>query len=433
MLLCIKQWESKYIRDFSVVRNGEITEESLYNKLATMYYDYVSTNSIEPFVITYGRGNGFCINANSHIGVIKYDDIVLFITSMIPDLSLGKILYLQAQAEEVENNSSTKQVLTDNLNDEESISAVDYFVVSLVNIFEDIKTNGLLSQLLPTSDETNRIIGRINLSKQISKHPAYDKYCVEKTVSTINIDINKIIKAAIIKAKEVTSLEWIIPMLSDAEQFLQEVDIAKNLEVANFPEVTDFTSIKRDDYDNALRFSKYILFGYDPLEGEKSEFFPEFMLDMNEVFESYVTVGLKRIFKTGFENKKTFTLGVGPTDIPIDRKHIELDGYYENGNSRVVIDTKNKYKDVLDRDIPDFVAANPDIYQQYYYASRVNASNIVLVYPSSRKKTKPIGEYTLNFPGNKEVKLLFWALHITGTPRENKNALINLAKFIDAL
>lgn len=433
MLLYIKQWESKYIRDFSVVKNGDITEESLYNKIAAMYYDYVSNNNIEPFILTYGRGNGFCINANSHIGVIVYDDIVLFITSMIPDLSLGKILYLQAQAEDVENDSTTKQVLSDNLNDEESIAAVDYFVVSLVNIFEDIKVNGLLSQLLPTSDEANRIVGRLDISGQVTKHPAYDKYCVEKTVPTINIDVNKVIKAAIIKAKEVTTLEWIIPILSDAEQFLQEVDLTENIEAGDFPKVNDYTSIKREDYEKALRFSKYILFGYDPLEGEKSEYFPEFMLDMNEVFEFYVTVGLKRIFKIGFENKKEFTLGVGPTDIPIDRKCIELDGYYEHDGNRVVLDTKNKYRTVLDREIPDFVAANPDIYQQYYYASRVDASNIILVYPSSKKRTAPIGEYFLNFRRSKRVNLYFWALYITGTPRENKKALINLAQFIDSL
>lgn len=91
------------------------------------------------------------------------------------------------------------------------------------------------------------------------------------------------------------------------------------------------------------------------------------------------------------------------------------------------------YERVLDRDIPDFVAANPDIYQQYYYASRVNARTIILVYPSSRKRTTPIGTYFLEFEGNKRVNLFFWALHITGSPRENKKALINLAQFIEEL
>ena len=95
--------------------------------------------------------------------------------------------------------------------------------------------------------------------------------------------------------------------------------------------------MERDDYEKALRFSKFILLGYDPLTGNDASHFPEFLLDMNEVFEFYVNVGLKRIFKEGFENKKIFTLGVGPDDISIDRKNIELDGYYENDSHRVEI------------------------------------------------------------------------------------------------
>ena len=98
-----------------------------------------------------------------------------------------------------------------------------------------------------------------------------------------------------------------------------------------------------------------------------------------------------------------------------------------------VLDTKNKYRRVLDRDVPDFIASNPDIFQQYYYASRTNANDIILVYPSSRKRSSPIGNYYLQFENNKRVDLYFWALFITGTPRENKNALIKLAQFIDEI
>lgn len=433
MLLRIKQWETKYLREFDEVNRGVISEEHLYRNLSAMYYSYVVETEIEPFVIRYGRDGGFCICANSHVGVIVFDDLVLYIESMIPDLSLGKILYLQSQAENISSSSTTKQVLAQNLNDEESITAIDYFVISLINVIEDIKQNGLLSELATMKQESNRIIGRLDVSTQIKKYPAYDKFCVENTMNSNNILVNQVIRRAVVKAKELTSLKWIRPLLSDADAFFQNADMIEDLAIEDFPKLEDFTSIKRDDYEKALRFSKYILYGYDPLEGDTNSFFPEFMLDMNEVFEFYVTVGLKRIFKSGFDNKVCFTLGVGPEDISIERKNIELDGFYDNGDKRVVLDTKNKYRTILDRDIPDFIAANPDIYQQYYYASRVNANSIILVYPSSKKRTAPIGTYQLNFEGNKDVTMYFWALHITGTPRENKQALINLAQFIEEL
>lgn len=112
MLLNIKQWESKYLRDFDAVKNGEMSEEILYRIVTAMYFDYVSTNGIEPFTISYGRGKGFCMNANSHVGVIVYDEVTLFINSMIPELTLGKILYLQSQAEDASSAADTKRLLS---------------------------------------------------------------------------------------------------------------------------------------------------------------------------------------------------------------------------------------------------------------------------------------------------------------------------------
>ena len=174
MQLQIKQWESKYIKDFDVVKNGEITPESLYNKLSAMYYEFVSENDIIPFVISYGGINGFMINANSHVGAIVNGDITLYISSMIPELTLGKILYMQSQAEEVENKSVTKRVLTEKLNDEEEIAALDYFIVSLIDSIEDIKQRGLITELVDKKIVSTRIQGRILLTEQIQKNPAYD-------------------------------------------------------------------------------------------------------------------------------------------------------------------------------------------------------------------------------------------------------------------
>lgn len=432
MIVEIKQWENKYIRDFEVVRSNEVSEEKLYRLFTGMYYNFTSENDIEPFSISYGRSNGFCINANSYVGIIVYDELTLFINSMVPELSLGKILYLNSLAEDVSSASDAKKVIVENLNDEDNISAIDYFVISMMNAVEEIHANGLISELKSKSAEMNRIVGKLDIKNQITKSPAYEKFYVEKTESDVDILINQIIKKAIAVAMEKTTINWARPLLNSMLGYFSEVSDLQDIE-ERFPDISEYTLIKRNDYENALRFSKFILFGFDPLEGDDASNFPEFLLDMNEVFEYYVNVGLKNIFKEGYYNKIVLSLGVGPKDIPIERKNIELDGFYDIGNSRVVVDTKNKYRTVLDRSEPDFMAANPDIYQQYYYASRVNAKNIVLVYPSSKRKTVPIGYYQLNFENNKDVDLYFWALQISSTPKENRIALIALAKFIESL
>ena len=433
MLLRIKQWESKYLKDFEIIKTDEITQESLYNKLTAMYYEYVMENNIIPFVISYGGGDGFVINANSHVGVIIYGDITLCIESMIPELTLGKILYLQSQAEDPQNNTNTKSILNEKLNEEENIAAIDYFVVSLIEAIEDIKQIGLITELKDEEIVSSRIRGRLNIKQQVTKNPAYDAFHTKMTNASPDNILNQIIKAAVLKAIEMTKLEWLVSLLNNSKEFLSSVSSIDETELDDFPKVSEYTNIRRDDYERAIRISKFILFGYDPLNGNGASYFPEFLFDMNEVFEFYVTTSLKKIFKKGFTKKAEFTLGLGPNDIPIEKKNIELDGYYCNGDKSVILDTKNKYKSILDKEKPDFMAANPDIYQQYYYASRLNSSNIILVYPSSKKRTKPIGQYQLNFPGNKDVNMYFWALYITGSPMENTKYLVSLAKFIESL
>lgn len=433
MILQIKQWETIYLRDFNIVKEGEISEVELYRLLTTMYYEYVSKNEVEPFTLSYGRSNGFCINANSHLGIIINNELTLFIESMIPDLTLGKILYLNSQAQEYRINTDSKRIINDYLNDEECIEAIDYFIVSLLQVVEDIYSNGLLSTMNKQNFKSKRLIGKLNFKQQLKKDPSFDIFYLQTNTLNKNISPNKLIKTALSKAFELTRLEWIRPLIHQSLEYFIDIDCYEDISNLNFPILDDFTSIVRNDYMIALKLSKFIISGYDPLAGEKKLSFPEFLVDMNIVFENYVNIGLKRIFKVGYENKKKFTLGITPINIPIEKKFIELDGYYENNNNRVVIDTKNKYRSVLDREIPDFIAENTDIFQQYYYASRVNANNIILVYPSNRRRNEPIGTYQLHFDGNKNVNLYLWALQITGTPKVNENALINLAKFIDSL
>lgn len=433
VLISIKQWETIYFRDMDVVRQGVFSEEVLFRRFTAMYYSYVGENGIEPFTISYGRGDGFRISANSYVGVITYNDITLYITSMIPELSLGKILFLKSQSESNLQGGETGRVIRDTLSEEETISAIDYFVVSLIESIESIRINGFITEIAARREVENVVQGKLQFEKQIKHNPAYDRFHVEKSVASKDILLNRVILSAILKAETCTKLDWILPFLRAAVDYFSDVSVVEDIRPDNFPKVSDYTALRRDDYERALLFSKYILYGYDPIEGAESSFFPEFMIDMDVLFEFYVTRGLQRIFRNGFDVKCKFTLGLGPQDIPIDKKYIELDGYYNTEGHSVVIDTKNKYRSVIDRDIPEFIASNADLYQQYYYASRLNSSHIVLVYPSSRRRTAPLGSHVMAFSGCKSVNVYFWGLHITGTPRDNKNALISLARFLEGL
>lgn len=352
---------------------------------------------------------------------------------MIPNLSLGKILYLNSQATSNLLSNTTKKLVTQNINNEEELSAIDYFIISLVNVIEEVNQNGLIGELQKLNVESRNLYGEINLEKQICNSPSFSSFSSSKTDICYDILLNQVILLAINKAQEYTSIKWIIPILETQKKYFLSVSLIDSIDNQDIPNVDYYSSVKREDYEKAILFSKYIINGYDPLEGNKYSFFPEFILDMNVVFEYYVTYSLQRLFKNNFFTKKVYSLGIEPEDNSLKRKYIELDGIYEGESGSVIIDTKNKYKFVIDKEIPEFFASNPDIYQQYYYAARVESDKLILVYPSSKTRSAPLGEYFLNFKNNKTVKLYLWGLQITLTPKENHNALVKLAKFIDSL
>lgn len=433
MIIKVKQWENRYLRDVNQVKEKLITEHELYNALIGLYYTFVSENSIEPFEITYGRDRGFCIIAKSYVGIISNGNISLFIEPNIPNLSLGKILYMSSLTSEDEKSIETNKVLTEQLNDEEEIDAIDYFIISLLYSVADIINNGIVSMLVKEKSIESKIIGNLDLQNQIRKLPSYEKFYVNRPKKINNTLVNQIIKTALVKALNLTKIEWARPQIQEAINNFYDVALIDDVKNITFPKLTDYTSVPRPDYDKALQFSEFILLGFDPLFGFNDSKFPEFLIDMNKVFENYVMISLKNTYKVGFTRKRIMTLGLGPEDVPIEKKFIELDGFYEYGNLKVVFDAKNKYRNIMDFSNEDFFASNQDLYQQFYYAKRMDADYVVLVYPSTKARKKPLSTYTFEFDSDRLVTIILWGLQITSTPKINKQAIVNLAEYISKL
>ena len=252
MIIKVKQWENRYLRDVNQVKEKLITEHELYNALIGLYYTFVSENSIEPFEITYGRDRGFCIIAKSYVGIISNGNISLFIEPNIPNLSLGKILYMSSLTSEDENSIETNKVLTEQLNDEEEIDAIDYFIISLLYSVADIINNGIVSMLVKEKSIESKIIGNLDLQNQIRKLPSYEKFYVNRPKKINNTLVNQIIKTALVKALNLTKIEWARPQIQEAINNFYDVALIDDVKNITFPKLTDYTSVPRPDYDKAL-------------------------------------------------------------------------------------------------------------------------------------------------------------------------------------
>lgn len=432
MIIRLKQGEKLYLKDIPEVSKGEVTEKFVHDQLLAMYYMKVRNDEIEPFKISYGRGFGLYLAGNAYVGIIRFDVTTLIIESKIPELDIGKILYLSTISSIDVSNKSNGKALEAYLADEEEIDILDFFVIPLIDALSEVFQNGLLTESIKEHEKTKQLKGRLDIHKQISKSPSYGDFHTIKNVDSPNISPNRVLLKAIRIAKLKSNLQWVKSYLNSFEESFMGVD-DENINREDFLQILHgYTTLKRKDYESALILSEHIIFGFDPSQGNNFDLFPEYLLDLNRIFESYVMTSLMKVFKTGFTAKDIFTLGLSPEDPPIDNRFIELDGMYR-GQSNVIIDAKNKYNGLITNTRNVFLPSNPDLYQQFYYAARTESTNIVLVYPSTKKTTKPVSEFEVNHEGYPTIKYYCWALKITGSPRENKKAIEGLAQFIDTL
>ncbi|MCM3382137.1 McrC family protein [Shouchella rhizosphaerae] len=431
MILKIKveTYGNYYIRDIPEVKNGEINEEWLHKQLIDLYYSTISNKKIEPYKLTYGRNLGYCIVTNANVGILHSDEITVIIESSVPGLDIGKILYLSSISNSSQTYASGKTMET-LLNNDLSINTIDYFVVSYLEVLENLIREGLIVNYRKENAVKSTPKGRLDIERQVRKSPSYEKYHIKQNVLSTDLIINQVLYKALLVSLQNTSLKWAIPKLNE---FLLHFDDFNDteLEKEDFRLLLDeFTTLPRPDYKEALILAEHIIFGYDPYYGDNYDVFPEYLIDMNEVFENYVVNSLIEIFKTGFHKKYKLSLGLSPNDPKVNERFIELDGFYQ-GDVNIILDTKNKYTGRLS--IGDsFLPTNQDIYQQHYYAQRADSANVVLIYPYTTRQSKPLSQFKIE-RYNKEITFTCWGLQVTGSPKENQIAMRALAKFIDNL
>lgn len=426
----MKQGEELYINELQPIQDNSVDPGWVHYQLLFMYYNFVGKEGVEPFRIAYGRANGLYITSTLYIGVFRYDQLTLIIEPKIPGLDIGKVLYLSSQAGIASMNASGK-VLNSQLTGKLELNAIDYFVLPFLDKLEEIVKNGLLRIPIAEKLVSQKLKGRLNIRNQLVKNPSYDRYHIIQNKYSSDIIINQILKLAIYIAMQNTSIDAAVALLKEYDSRFSDVSM-KMMEREKFSQLLDeYTTIKRDDYKVALILAEHIIFGYDPTYGMNFDLFPEYYLNLNVVFEGFIVNSLSRRFKEGYSPKRKYTLGFFENDPCIEERFIELDAQIEKPDNVVVIDAKNKFSNVFLSRKATFIPSNPDIYQQYYYAHRVNAKDVLMVYPSTVKWNQPISTFTVKHGESNPVNFHIWPLLITGTPHENESAINKLAEFIN--
>lgn len=167
-------------------------------------------------------------------------------------------------------------------------------------------------------------------------------------------------------------------------------DICKRIRMS-FPEVTKvnvneriLNALKLDrktgPYERALELAKFIILNYSPdIKGGNQKMIA-LLFDMNQLWEEYVYVTLRKEIQSDSQKYEGYTLKAQHSKDFWGNNSLQPDIVLSKGNENYVIDTKWK--------IPGNAASIDDLRQIYTYARFWNAKKVMLLYPGNIKSKK---------------------------------------------
>lgn len=256
-----------------------------------------------------------------------------------------------------------------------SASLLDLYIESFLSEVKRISHEGLTRRYRKEVGNINSLKGKLLFSKHISENLIHkERFFTEHVLYDQNNIFNQIVKAAL----SVVARSGSNPhLMADAETLLlyfEEITPNKKITADMFGRLRFGRNTER--YRYALQLAKLILLDYLPdLRGGRESVLA-ILFNMNELFERYVFVQLKRAQHKHRDMRLRFMKQT--SRLFWGKKHIRPDivAEYTFGNSkqRMIIDTKWK---VLLNVLP----SDEDLRQMYAYNLHFGADKAILLYP----------------------------------------------------
>ena len=379
---------SNPVRIADLAARLNIPEATLVEKIKAVLEKYYRYFGIKPFIFEYISGQGYIARASSNVGVLRYDNLIFRIDSKIKGLSLAKIMAMAQLSSKNRFNISDSKISAQ-IKSDEDYSLIDLLGFSFLDAIEAVIRNGLHRVFYEHTEVSFGASSGINLEENISRGMVPPPV-VDSLESTVNTVPNQLLKYAleflatnarnqILKDDTFNILRSFIGV--DTPKFLADVIEGGDL----------FFTVPRSDYDRALSIGISLLNGANlNFDTGSSEFIPSCLLDLDSVFEDFCGMQLKRLFSS--EIYEVLLQSSYPhNSMPLIQGSIIPDVVIRNKNTNkiIVVDLKNKYSQLQSGGL--LSSANQDLFQIYYYGQVLNATAVILLYPS----TKPVWKYPL--------------------------------------
>jgi 5-methylcytosine-specific restriction endonuclease McrBC regulatory subunit McrC len=346
--------------------------------------------------LIYNPSEGFTLTAYSGVGALSSNKLVLKVAPKIPNIGIEKVLSMAQYAGmglwKIGNGQISAQI-----DESDDYSLNELLGFALVDAVGDVINNGLQREFEDTVERTLVQGSGPDLVENMSTGFTPPLYMTQ-SIQNFDILSNQVLKAAILSVKRHSrnqnlkvGLERLLTSFEDVTATFsnEDLDTISNISF----------SLPRADYQKALAVGVAILRGKTiSLDESSSTNIPNFMLDMDYVFEAFCSRVLVESFKGSHFEVLCQQKYPHLSTPDFQAKSIIPDVVIRHRSSgkSVVLDLKNKYTSISDLGRPSI--GNSDLFQQTYYQGNLGATCAVLVYPSS----KP--EWQFPLPGSEGIE-----------------------------
>ena len=312
-----------------------------------------------------GEDSAYCLTPGSTIGALEIGDLSV---SIFPKLDISRVLFLASYA----MGAFKLQDMKD-FNFEDAPLLVEALSLAFTAAAHRAFASGLLHGYRTEEEAMHTVRGRVRITEQIRRRfgvplpleVRYDEF-------TDDIMANRLVKAATARLGRMrvrsrqsrTGLRWVSARL-------------ENVSLVEFP-TNAVPKVAFDrlnaHYREVVALSRLILQHTSFEIGRGDNRAPGFLMDMNVVFQGFVTQALREALGV---SDRTFHSDTGPHRITLDqagRVLLKPDLSWWDGSTCTFVGDA-KYKRINDERVP-----NADLYQLLAYATALDLPGGLLVY-----------------------------------------------------
>ena len=283
----------------------------------------------------------------------------------------------------------------------DSINLYEIFINMFIMQVSRLTRKGLKSSYSYKEDNLNLFKGKLLINKHIKENIGHgERFYVAYDEFNLNRAENRLIKSTLLKLQKISTNSNNLKLLRQQLVYFDLVNPSKNY-------MSDFAQVNIDrttkDYEEIMSWSKIFLMNksFSTFSGDTKA--RALLFSMEKVFESFVSLHVKRFFtENGYEvstqdtgqyllkeeNRKIFSLR---PDIVLTKTSGKI----------IIMDMKWKRLDSLEK---NYGVSQADMYQMYAYSKKYKAQSVWVLYPL----VKEFENKTITFEDNETKINLFF-------------------------